>query len=172
MGKRSNFERNPRDYYPTPESAILPLLPHLQPHMRFAEPCAGDGRLSKHLIKHGHACYWQSDIDPQSAYVQQADALKITNPLKWADIIITNTPWDRKILHPMIEHFRTLNAAWLLLDADYAHTKQASQYLKYCSWIVSVGRIKWIDESKSTGKENACWYKFEMNPCETIFWGR
>ena len=29
MGKRSNFERNPRDFYPTPKEAVIPLLPHL-----------------------------------------------------------------------------------------------------------------------------------------------
>lgn len=26
MGKRSNFERNPRDFYRTPEAAVLPLI--------------------------------------------------------------------------------------------------------------------------------------------------
>ena len=29
MGKRSDFERIPRDFYPTPYKAVLPLLPHL-----------------------------------------------------------------------------------------------------------------------------------------------
>jgi len=29
MGKRSNFERKPRDYYQTPFEAVKPLLPHL-----------------------------------------------------------------------------------------------------------------------------------------------
>ena len=30
MGKRSNFERLPRDFYPTPFSAVAPLIPHLR----------------------------------------------------------------------------------------------------------------------------------------------
>ena len=30
MGKRSSFERIPRDFYPTPEAAVPPLLPFLR----------------------------------------------------------------------------------------------------------------------------------------------
>jgi len=29
MGKRSSFERAPRDFYPTPAEAVTPLLAHL-----------------------------------------------------------------------------------------------------------------------------------------------
>ena len=49
MGKRSEFERIPRDYYPTPYSAVQPLLPHLPDRFEFAEPCAGDMRLIEHF---------------------------------------------------------------------------------------------------------------------------
>ena len=45
MGKRSNFERKPRDFYPTPIEAVYPLLEHLEEDFTFAEPCAGDGAL-------------------------------------------------------------------------------------------------------------------------------
>jgi hypothetical protein len=30
MGKRSNFERRPADFYPTPKAAVLPLIPFLR----------------------------------------------------------------------------------------------------------------------------------------------
>ena len=45
MGKRSDFDRIPRDYYPTPKAAVGPLLPHLLPATLFIEPCAGEGHL-------------------------------------------------------------------------------------------------------------------------------
>ena len=52
MSKRAGqFERRPNDYYPTPESAVGPLLPHLAPATRFIEPCAGDGALIDHLTE-------------------------------------------------------------------------------------------------------------------------
>ena len=49
MGKRSNFERIERDFYPTPISALAPLVPHLPIAFGYIEPCAGDGRLIEHL---------------------------------------------------------------------------------------------------------------------------
>ena len=47
MGKRSDFERRPGDFYPTPRAAALPLIAHLRGGgiATFAEPCAGDGAL-------------------------------------------------------------------------------------------------------------------------------
>ena len=55
MGKRSEFERIPRDFYPTPYSAVEPLIAHLPEWYTFMEPCAGDGRLIDHLESNGEA---------------------------------------------------------------------------------------------------------------------
>ena len=49
MGKRSTFERREGDFYPTPRSAVLPLIPWLRGVCTFAEPCCGDGALVRHL---------------------------------------------------------------------------------------------------------------------------
>ena len=43
MGRRSNFLRIDKDAYDTPPKAVLPLLPHLHPGIRFIEPCGGKG---------------------------------------------------------------------------------------------------------------------------------
>lgn len=45
MGKRSDFERIPHGLYPTPESAVLPLLQILTTGVDFDEPYAGDGEV-------------------------------------------------------------------------------------------------------------------------------
>lgn len=161
--RNSKNERRPRDFYPTPESAVLPLLPWLNEGTKFAEPCAGECDLIHHLEKHGHECRWASDIEPRSErnYDAQIDAFDLKSDyIEDSDYIITNPPWDRKILHPMIEHFRKLRPTWLLLDADWMHTKQARPYLQYCSMIVSVGRVKWIPDSPHVGFDNAAWYLF------------
>lgn len=171
MGKRSNFERRERDFYPTPYEAVSPLIPFLPENSKFLEPCAGNGALYKHLEKNGHNCVWASDIEPQADLVFKLDAFEIGYG-EGFDFFITNPPWDRKILHPMIDHFRSLRPTWLLFDADWMHTKQASQYLEYCSKIVSVGRVKWIPDSKMTGKDNCAWYLFEDKKQETKFYGR
>ena len=56
MGKRSSFERIPRDFYPTPIAAVPPLIPHLSGIRTFAEPCCGDGALVRHLESFGLRC--------------------------------------------------------------------------------------------------------------------
>ena len=173
MGKRSNFERVERDFYPTPESAVLPLLPHLQSGVRFVEPCAGDGSLVRHLEEHGHECSHACDIEPQESWITKKNALEVTFVMSRGDYIITNPPWNRKILHPMIEHFSRIRPTWLLFDADWMHTKQSAQYMHLCSKIVSVGRVKWIPDSKMTGKDNCAWYLFyEHAKIPTQFFGR
>ena len=62
MGKRSNFERIPRDFYPTPHAAVPPLIPLLRGMRTFAEPCCGDGALVRHLESFGLRCVYAGDI--------------------------------------------------------------------------------------------------------------
>lgn len=162
MGKRSSFDRNPRDFYPTPREAVYPLLRHLAPGTRFAEPCAGNGALVVWLEAAGMRCTDKIDLQPMAKGVMHGDALSFV-PKAGTDMIITNPPWDRKVLHPMIEHFAYRKPTWLLFDADWMHTKQAAPYLHYCRKIVSVGRVKWIPDSKMTGKDNCAWYLFDQS---------
>ena len=173
MGKRSDFERVPRDFYPTPREAVLPLLPHLPPSDQFSywEPCAGDGALIKHIPATDISA---SDIEPQSSRVARACAFDVHPSHRTSvDMIITNPPWDRKILHPMIEHFSSMLPTWLLFDADWMQTKQSAKYMPWLSKIVSVGRVKWIPDSKMTGKDNCAWYLFDQKHTgETQFFGR
>ena len=169
MGKRSNFERNPRDFYPTPKEAVIPLLPHLPEKGLFAEPCAGDGRLIEHIEElTSLSGYWMTDIEPHADFIGNGDAL--TDKIVGCDICITNPPWDRKILHPLIDNLSNQLPTWLLFDADWMHTKQSVPYIKMCSKIVSVGRIKWF--GNMTGKDNCAWYLFDWEVNNTIFYGR
>jgi hypothetical protein len=171
MGKRSNFERVERDFYPTPREAVFPLLPHLEPGTVFAEPCAGDGALVQHLESFGHRCVWASDIEPKSSTVFTHDVFQHTDTE--ASHFITNPPWARSILHPLIEHLSSMRPSWLLFDADWMHTKQSATLIKRCSKIVSIGRVKWIPDSKMTGKDNCVWHLFEPGHTEgPRFYGR
>ena len=170
MGKRSDFERKPRDFYPTPMEAVEPLLEHLPQDFSFAEPCAGNGALIEHLETKG-VCMWASDIEPQVEGIHKCDYSDVGfDELIESDYVITNPPWDRKILHPMIQYFAPRIRTWLLFDADWMHTKQSVPYMNMCSKIVSVGRIKWF--GNMTGKDNCAWYLFDRKVNNTIFYGR
>lgn len=179
MGKRSDFERKPRDFYPTPPEAVAPLLPHLPGEFSFCEPCAGNGALTDAIRCRTNlmsSCAAEYDIAPEKGGIQKADALTITlDDLNGADLIITNPPWDIKILHPMIEHFSAIRPTWLLFYADWMHTKQSAPYMPWLRKVVSVGRVKWIPDSKMTGKDNCAWHLFDqtgMYTGETVFHGR
>lgn len=177
MGKRSDFERVPRDYYPTPKAAVEPLIDHLpQGEFDYVEPCAGDGRLIEHLydLTDGYAeCLYACDIDPQRSDIFQHNALDIDFGGVELDYCITNPPWERKFLHAFLDHWISIAPTWLLFDADWAHTKQSAIYMTYCKSIVSVGRVKWIEGSKSQGKDNCCWYLFDKTwKGPTQFYGR
>jgi len=169
MGKRSEFPRRKNDDYPTPFEAVGPLIPFLGDIYTFYEPCCGEGKLIDHLQSYGLLCMGWNDITRKGG-VDMADLhpeqmswiMYFSNP----DAIITNPPWSRHLLHPMIKHFQQIAQTWLLFDADWAHTKQARPFLPNCSHIVSVGRVKWIPDSPHTGKDNCAWYRFDKNHTE------
>ena len=158
MGKRSSFIRKERDFYPTPYEAVIPLLPYLD-RDAFCEPCAGDGLLIDHLEKHELSCKEAWDIEPKRFDIIKKDALTSSSSTN-IDYFITNPPWTRDILHPLIINLSNQRPTWLLFDADWMHTKQSREYMERCIKIISVGRLKWIPDSKMTGKDNCCWYLF------------
>jgi hypothetical protein len=184
MGKRSSFERIEKDYYPTIDKrAVEALLPVLietdgvyydstvseDKTVKYIEPCSGQGHLVDQLSEKGLVCVGATDIETGK------DALSYTSQeANHADCFITNPPWSRHILHPMIEHLSALLPTWLLFDADWAHTKQSSVLMKErCTHIVSVGRLIWIPGTTMTGKDNCAWYRFDINKQQdTIFHGR
>ena len=180
MGKYSDFERKENDKYYTPYDAVVPLIPHIfAPYSArgykatFVEPCAGDGRLVRHLQKHDHKCLFACDIEPEndphnSFQIERQDVLFFNYQLPKADLIITNPPWKRETLHEMIEAFRLQMPTWLLFDADWAFTKQSIPYRKHCKYILPVGRISW-EGNGVCGKEACAWYLFLKEECETVF---
>lgn len=171
MGKRSDFIRVERDFYPTPEKAVLPLLPHLPPEFTFCEPCAGDGRLIDHIEKlSGGNCIEAFDLEPQREDISQRNALFLKETE--ADLVISNTPWNRKIFHPLIEVLSDLKPTWLLHDSDWLFTKQAAPYLPRIRKIVTIGRVSWMENGVS-GKDNCVWTLFQRDLEEPMeFFGR
>ena len=173
MAKRSpgTFERHHADKYRTPALAVIRLagadyLPETvwpQPGDTWVEPCAGDGCMIRHWRGARLHLVAATDLHPDSPWIGRADAL--TAPLPPVDWIITNPPWRRDLLHPMINRFRRHAAlgTWLLFDADWHHTAQARPYLPFCHAIVSVGRLKWFPGSQHVGKDNAAWYLFKQH---------
>lgn len=160
MGKRSDFARRPHDAYQTIDPrAVRLLLPHLHGVRSFAEPCAGEGHLVRQLTEAGLCCTYSGDIQ------EGQDALGLSHAdCGMPDAYITNPPWTRVLLHALVEHLMRLGPTWLLFDADWMHNtkRPIPSLLDHCSQIVSVGRLRWMEKSESSGKDNAAWYRFHI----------
>lgn len=144
MGRRSNFKRIDRDtYFTWDQRAYPPLLRHLPRRVSFIEPCAGRADLMDGLEAAGHSCALATDIRPMDERVFKSDILRATPDeirLFGADMIISNTPWRRDILHAMIRLFSDALPTWLLFDANWIFTKQAVEFMPRLRKVVAVGR--------------------------------
>ena len=175
MGKYSDFERVEKDFYPTIDpNAISQSFIEAIRGKSYAEPCYGDGDLEDLLMEIA-VCRWRSDIRKTVGSSVVMDAMAMTkNEVKNCDLIITNPPYTRNALLPMIDHFISLRPTWLLLPADTMHNKYFSRYIDLSSKIYPVGRLYW-NENKVRGKNNFCWYywpQYGANDYPTEFIGR
>ena len=171
MGKRSDMERIPKDFYPTPVSAVAPLVPFL-PERKFTygELCAGDGQLIRglrQLAPHAELAF-AMDIDPQGPSIRHGDCLEVGRAaVAGCDLLITNPPFLWGILKGILDLHPTLRPTWLLLPADFAFNKRSVPYMAICTAVVPVGRVKWFPDSKHASTDNFAWFCFDANVSAT-----
>ncbi len=169
----NKFERIENEFYRSFDPRIHKALNyHLEEGTKFAEPCAGYGDLIFGLQEFGHECVYASEMvdRPEAPQWVIKDAMSLTaTDVKEAECIITNPPWKRSILHPMITHLSALKPTWLIFEADWAHTIQSIPYMQdLCTDIVSVGRLIWIEGSKVSGTKDCAWYRFSVDKTDDI----
>lgn len=180
MSKRTNYARAPRDLYRTIDArALPPLLRHVKAGTTFIEPCAGKGDLIKGLEAAGLHCAFASDIEPLTGGAFRLDALVCRFSSVKADLLITNPPWSRDFLHEFIRLHVKDRPMWLLFDAGWAYTRQASEFERWLTDIVAVGRLRWFDPAvpREDGKkhtdpmDDCAWYRFADDKWgATRFW--
>lgn len=165
MSKRTQgLERRKNDFYETPWDAVRPLLPHLPRQCRFIEPCAGAGKLIDHLEAVGHKCIAAFDIAPQRADIRQRSCHQVRVRNRPANTFyITNPPYRREIMHPIIRHLANQLPTWLIFEMDWLATQQAIPFLPYCHKVVAVGRVRWIEGTTMDGMENFMWAMFDAS---------
>jgi hypothetical protein len=174
--------RKERDFYPTPEKAVVPVVPHLlsEGPKYFLEPCAGNGALIQHiesLTDYEVICKKAYDIDPQpttySKSILQRNALSLTvNDVLGIDYIITNPPFQWDMLQPLLDYLPDLRPTWLLLPFGYACNKRMAPYMEKCKKLVPIGRVKWIEGSKQTSTDDYGWYLFTHETTTTKLYAR
>jgi hypothetical protein len=166
MGKRSNFVRNKRDFYPTPFAPAAELVrSQLAPGCAFIEPCAGDGSLVDSLKMLGCPSLDAFDEAPKRADIGCRDALSLgPEDVPAGAQFITNLPWTRQLLLPLIDHLAALAPLWTLLPLDVAANLYFARYLTPGAYrlhkVQPVARVKWYADSKNTTKDNCAWFLF------------
>lgn len=163
MSKRTATEsakKNPKDFWPTPYRAVVPLVPHLTPLDVFVEPCAADGQLVRHLLRHLQVCLSAFDIIPRGGGVQWGDAA--TAEYDRNVQVITNPPFRRSLLEPLLDRWIGFVPCWLLLPSDYAINIWTNPYMRYVDKIVPIGRVSWMNNGVG-GMENYAWFHFSLD---------
>jgi hypothetical protein len=97
---RSNGERDPLDFYPTPPEATTSLITREPFIGSIWEPACGDGAISKVLVEKGYDVY-SSDIEDRG-YGDKYDFLAVD---KNVDNIVTNPPF--KLALEFLQHAKT-----------------------------------------------------------------
>ena len=141
MSKRSSFGRIPRDLYESVDPRILApnFLSYITGKMYY-EPSCGSGKLINQLAPYA-VCGGASDIEPLGVGTRK-DGLYVTiDDVEDFDYLITNPPYKKDLLLPLIDHWSSLIPTWLLLPADLAHNGYMVPYMKKCERVVSVGRL-------------------------------
>lgn len=104
--------REKDDFYPTPDTAIIPLLNQELFEGKVWEPACGDGAISKWLDNFGHDVV-STDLVDRGFGTAGVDFLMETQKL--ADNIVTNPPY--KLAQEFIQHAIDLGVTkhcWLL----------------------------------------------------------
>ena len=179
MSKWQKYKPQPRDLWrSTDPDSIVPLVPFIR-GMTYAEPCYGAGDLEERL-EGVSICKWRSDIEPQVSHVPKMDALNLKKEhLHDCALIITNPPYDFKMLQPLLDHLPTLKPTWLLLPADSCYNKRMAPYMRRATDIVSVRRLYFhtVGEDETQVKHakqtsNYAWILFTNQNQFTRFHGR
>jgi len=157
------FELRPREYYPTIDPKAHKVIAPLVKGRTYAEPCYGAGDLVRGISGENREelCKFKSDISPDGGGCLEGDALDlIPRDLESCDLIVTNPPFDRKTLVPLLEHFISLKPTWLLLPADRMHVKYFSEYMDMCTQVHSIGRLCWFykEGKRVAGVDNYAWF--------------
>jgi hypothetical protein len=171
----TKFERNPRDYYRTWDPrALPPLLRFLEPGTVFVEPCAGAGDLVDQLTAAGMTCHAKFDIEPQRFDIRRGDALDV----RWRPrrgMFITNPPWRRALLLPLIRHLASQAPTWLLIDAMFLFNAGSIPLHPILRKVVGTPRLTWIEGTTDSSVDDSAWYLFDgtIPPTDHVqFYGR
>lgn len=121
MQPRGALMSRENDLYPTPMSIITAILDHWQPPRQVWEPCAGDGRFARALVKAGALGTYQEDLTTGSDFFSHHRARLPT--------LVTNPPFGK--IRQFIDHAFAIGVKKMVLvcpERLWACQKGAEQF--------------------------------------------
>jgi predicted RNA methylase len=182
-GGKGPSERSPTDLYPTPYPSTQSLVNFLTDKgyrpKSILEPCAGLGHISK-VLKDNYPNititskdkYEYKDFEKKASILSGIDFIEDSYEDTSIDWVITNPPFDSKVLLPIIK--KALNIAdtgvAMFLKGTFLETKNRMQFfkenrqLKYV--LIFANRQPLYKNGIVTGASNAimyCWFIWDKN---------
>lgn len=160
----SAYDREPRDFYPTPAWVTECLLPHMNISVwqTLWEPAAGRGDI---IDCFPEATVWATDIHPLRDGIEQRDFFTIpTEDSRGVDWIVTNPPFDMidKFVERCLEHMdENLCSVAILARHNWICGKRRSAITDRLSKVVVLRkRPVWFPEreNKAAPIHNFSWY--------------
>lgn len=129
-------ERADRDFYRTPIQAVELADDLMDKSLRWWEPCAGDGAISKNLS----GIVYASDIYPMIDGIETLDMLTCDKPSN-VDAIVTNPPFfaQYELLDRCLFDWKI--PALLLIRIEPLSTQKRNNYTKYLSKLHIVSSL-------------------------------
>lgn len=178
----SSYEREPRDFYPTPRWVTECLVPHMSLDVGTAiwEPAAGRGDIMD--VFHDQQCLVAgTDIYPLRADVEEKDffkqPLEESRPIDW---IVTNPPYDMidQFVERCLQHMDENECSVAILARhNWVSGKRRSSITdRLAKMIVLRKRPIWFPdrENKASPIHNFNWYIWEpshFGPPQIFFEG-
>ncbi len=160
--RNSGYERQPNDFYQTPQWVTDALVPHLPARIkRVWEPAAGHGKMVRALERHGYEVI-ASDINPRGN--RDCESYDFVQETAWpgmqVDAIITNPPFNQA--QQFIERaFNWTGFVAMLLPVNYDCAKSRAHLFadnpNFSKKIVLTRRIVFFDRPGAAPSSNHCW---------------
>lgn len=135
LPNKSSETRSENDYYPTPAIATLTLLMNHPVPLRILEPAAGEGYISKELIRNGHEVISSDLYEYENPLVDINFGIDfLTDKRHNVDGVITNPPFKNNLPEK------------LLLRCLEVHNYDFVAFLTRITWLESSRRYKLFTE--------------------------
>lgn len=175
----SGYKRRDSDFYATPSWVTEILVPYIpKRYYVIWEPAYGEGHIGK-VLDENDKFVFGTDINHKNENYQidfiSSDAIKFCKhrlPITSPVAIVTNPPYSLAsefVAHAIELTKPTHGFVAMLLNNNWDTAKGNSRFTSlpcFDKKIVITKRIRWIEGSTGSPRENHAWYIWDHNRCE------